>query len=477
MKSLFLKIFLYFWAAQLLIAVSLYALAAATQRAGVDEALRGGAGASLEARARAAAIAFQYGGQKAVVAAWFYPERRDRHGRRKDGDPEDRASAALYQINKTSTISTLLAGPPLPEKAAPIVMAALQTGRAALPLGNGDVWQARKVRTPGGKSYVAVQKLRPPPDRMGPLSWHGPPPDVLRRFLIIAISLGVVSFALARYLTSPTIKLRRATRQLAEGDLSTRVGAQMGKRRDELADLGRDFDVMAERIEILMTTQRRLLGDISHELRSPLARLQLALELAEDSADAPTRAHLARIEIEAERLNAMIGQLLTLTRLESRNAPAQTISFDLADLVNNIALDADFEARGHNRRVQCELPDECSIVGDAGLLGSAIENVVRNAVRYTREETVVEVALQCQNAQALITVRDHGLGVPEESLSELFRPFYRVADARDRQSGGVGLGLAIAERAVRLHGGKVTASNAKGGGLVVEIGLPMDNAR
>jgi len=481
MKSLFLKIFLYFWAAQLLIALSLYALSAATQRAGIEEDLRGGSGASLEARAQAAAVAYEYGGQKAVRAAWFYAARRDHRGGGKGGHrgdgPEDRASASLYAAGANPTISRLLAGPPLSEKLAPIVAGAFENGRAAMPLDDGYTWQARRIATASGKVYVAVQRLRPPPDRLGPLSWQGPPDEVLRRFLVIAISLGAVSFALARYLTSPAIKLRHATRQLAAGDLSTRVGAQMGKRRDELADLGRDFDLMAERIETLLTTQRRLLGDISHELRSPLARLQLALELAADSADAPTREYLTRIELEADRLNAMIGQLLTLTRLESRDAPAQSVSFDLAELVSNIALDADFEARGHNRRVQSELPDECSIVGDAGLLGSAIENVVRNAVRYTREETSVEVALQCRNKQALITVRDYGPGVPEESLSELFRPFYRVADARDRESGGVGLGLAIAERAVRLHGGKATASNAPDGGLVVKIGLPMDIAR
>ena len=341
MKSLFLKIFLYFWAAQLLIALSLYALSAATQRAGVEEDLRGGSGANLEARAQAAAIAFEYGGQKAVRAAWIYVERsdhRDEHiggakgGRRGDG-PEDRASASLYAVGENPVVPILLAGPPLPERFAPIVAKALENGRAVLPAGDGYTWQARRTSTASGKVYVGVQRLRPPPDRLGPLSWQGPPPDVLRRFLVIAFSLGVVSFALARYLTSPAIKLRHATRQLAAGDLSTRVGAQMGNRRDELADLGRDFDLMAERIEILLTTQRRLLGDISHELRSPLARLGLALELAEDAADAPTREYLGRIEIEAERLNAMIGQLLTLTRLESRDAPAQTISFDLAELV------------------------------------------------------------------------------------------------------------------------------------------------
>jgi two-component system sensor histidine kinase CpxA len=268
----------------------------------------------------------------------------------------------------------------------------------------------------------------------------------------------------------------------------------MGRRRDELADLGRDFDMMAERIEGLLGAQRRLLGDISHELGSPLARLGVALELAEQTADEPTQKYLDRIAREAARLDMLIGQLLTLTRLEGARGsgiPGQSESVELARLVEEVCADADFEAQS-GRRVQIIQSQPCRIEGNAELLRSAVENVVRNAMLHAPESTQIEVSLELvdesagassandstQNASstkrsARIRVRDHGPGVPPDALSELFRPFYRVAEARDRQSGGVGLGLSITERAVSFHGGTVGAQNAADGGLIVEIRLPL----
>ena len=227
----------------------------------------------------------------------------------------------------------------------------------------------------------------------------------------------------------------------------------LGNRRDELASLAADFDEMAEKIQSLVDSQRRLLGDISHELRSPLARLNVALELARQRSGAEATSALERIQREAENLNEMIGQLLALTRLESGAEEIRKTDFDLKTLVSEIVKDADFEARGRNRTVKLESPERCPMVGNEQLLRRAIENVIRNAVQYTPEGTEVEVNLTCKQPNAVITVRDHGAGVPENALAEIFRPFYRVDDARDREAGGVGLGLAIAERAVRLHGG------------------------
>lgn len=309
------------------------------------------------------------------------------------------------------------------------------------------------------------------------------------RWVGIFIAANGVAYGLARYLTAPTARLRRATQQLASGDLTARVGAQMGARRDELADLGGDFDVMAQRIQSLVVAERRLLGDISHELRSPLARMQVALDLANQTADEETRGFLARIEREGARLNELIGQLLALTRLETTGASAPREPVNLAELLAEVVGDADFEARSENRKVRVTSSQECFVSGNAQLLRSAMENVIRNATRYTREGTEIEVALQREEkattsrrstpasrqggAWAVINVRDYGPGVPEASLSKLFDPFYRVADARDRQSGGVGLGLSIAERAVRFHGGTIAATNAPGGGLLMEIRLPL----
>jgi len=233
---------------------------------------------------------------------------------------------------------------------------------------------------------------------------------------------------------------------------------------------------MAQRLESMVKAQQRLLGDISHELRSPLARLGVALGLARQRSGAPATASLDRIERESDNLNEMISQLLTLTRLESGTDGRKRSDVDLDNLIREVAEDADFEARSLNRSVQVVSSDKCSINGVEELLRSAVENVVRNAVRFTAEGTAVEVALKKQNGAgdnfAIISVRDRGQGVPEESLETIFRPFYRTEDARDRQSGGgTGLGLAITERAMRMHGGTVEASNAPGGGLSVEMKL------
>jgi two-component system sensor histidine kinase CpxA len=230
---------------------------------------------------------------------------------------------------------------------------------------------------------------------------------------------------------------------------------------------------MAEKIQSLVNSQRRLLGDISHELRSPLARLNVSHELARQRSGAEATSALERIQLEAENLNEMIGQLLALTRLESGAEDIRKTEFDLQTLVSEIVKDADFEAHGRNRTVKLESPERCPLVGNEQLLRRAVENVVRNAVQYTAEKTEVEVKLACvEQDTAVITVRDHGAGVPENALAEIFRPFYRVDEARDRQAGGVGLGLAIADRAVRLHSGNVAATNASGGGLLVKITLP-----
>jgi two-component system sensor histidine kinase CpxA len=278
----------------------------------------------------------------------------------------------------------------------------------------------------------------------------------------------------------PISKLGAAARRLADGDFKVRVGAVLGRRRDEITELGRDFDLMAERIESLISSQKRLLRDISHEFRSPLTRLTLALEIARrrDGQDAINA--LERIELEAGRLNALIGKLLMLARLESGAEEIDRAPVNMVELIEELVTDADFEARGRNCTVRAVSDGNCTVSGSRELLRSAIENVVRNAVRHTAESTEVMVTLRCRmegNApRAVLEVRDKGPGVPEASLADLFYPFYRVGDARDRKQGGTGLGLAITERAAKLHGGEVRAANAPGGGLIVTIDLPAKDA-
>jgi two-component system sensor histidine kinase CpxA len=238
---------------------------------------------------------------------------------------------------------------------------------------------------------------------------------------------------------------------------------------------------MAERVETLVNAQQRLIRDISHELRSPLTRLGVALELARRRAGTEANSSLDRIGREAESINEMIGQLLSLSRVESGTDGLRNVKLDLCDLIQGVADDAEFEARSRDRSVRVLACEACVMMGATELLRSAIENVVRNAVHYTEDRTEVEIALRCEVVEdekyAVIRVRDHGTGVPEEAIDKIFHPFYRIEDARDRQTGGTGLGLAIAARAVRLHGGTIKAANVSDGGLVVEMRLPMKVSR
>ena len=291
----------------------------------------------------------------------------------------------------------------------------------------------------------------------------------LHDLMLFTLAGGVFCYLISRYLTKPLDKLGAAAANIAEGRLDTRVDPSLTNRRDEIADLARNFDRMAERIEALITGERRLLGDISHELRSPLSRLTVALGLVKQGPAEETAENLERIGLEARRLDTLIGQLLALTRIDSGVDRGCPMPFDLTNLVHEVANDGDFEARARNRNVVIKRADACVVKGFEELLRSAVENVVRNAIRHTAEGTAVEISLERHDARAVIRVKDYGPGVPESMLAEIFLPFRRVSNSNPE---GAGLGLAIAERAVNVHRGKIRAMNAAGGGLIVEIDLP-----
>ncbi len=318
---------------------------------------------------------------------------------------------------------------------------------------------AQRIIGASGKTYVLVLTYQRTP------FW-----PVAEGALAILAGVWFFCYLITRHVTAPLFKLRAAAARIAEGRLDTRVGPALANRADEIADLARDFDRMAERIESLLAGQKRLLADVSHELRSPLARLTVALSLAKNGPAAEAPEHLERIQLEARRLDKLIGQLLTLSRIDSGVQGVDRASIDLGNLVQEIASDADFEARARSRRVTVECADACSITGSEEILRSAVENVVRNAVRHTREGTAVEVALRRNGSKAVLRVRDHGAGVSEPMLSENFLPFRR---APELSSNGAGLGLAITERAVRAHGGAFRAANVPEGGLLVEMEFPL----
>lgn len=506
MRTLFWKIFAWFGAAQLLITVApLYLLASATQR-GFNQGLTSAVSSDLESRANIAAAIYEANGKDAVKKAWRSNFRRFGHqgpppgdddgfdpSQRAPGGPPDfndgpppsdgdddggpgRHRIASFYVWKNG-VPVLLAGPSVPVGIKSSVAGAFATGEARYDAEGDDglSFIARRVRSTKGNRYVAVEQLYFPSrtgDRLNSLLRLDP--VTLARYGIAGLLMMCLCFGLARYLSAPARKLREATHQFAEGDLATRVGPQMGRRRDELADLGRDFDAMAERIEELVNAQQRLLGDISHELRTPLARLNVAVELAADTAQGETCNYLDRIKEESAELDSLIGQLLTLQRLES-NTTVLKMPLDLAGLVSHIAEDVDFEARARGTRVEVRQLDECQVEGNVELLKSAVQNITRNAVLHAGGSHV-QVGVERVGDLALVSVRDFGAGVPEESLERLFDPFYRVDNDRDRKSGGTGLGMSITKRAVEAHGGSVRAQNAHGGGLLVQIMLPLDSS-
>jgi two-component system OmpR family sensor kinase len=295
------------------------------------------------------------------------------------------------------------------------------------------------------------------------------------RVVVLAFALvisGLMCWWLARYISKPLERLQSSARSLAAGNLEARVGEEFSSRRDELGVLARDFDTMAEDIRTLIASKEDLLRAMSHELRSPLARLRVALGLARRPQADITR-QLDRIELEAERLDTLIGQMLQLSQLRAAKPMLPTDRIDLTSLLGEVVDDARLEASAVDKQVDWTPAENLWLNGDHDLIRSAIENVLRNAVRFTKTGSAVSVALQRENRDALIVIEDHGPGVPEAELARIFEPFYRVAESRDRDSGGTGLGLAITARVVGLYRGQVRALNATTGGLRVEIRLPL----
>lgn len=279
---------------------------------------------------------------------------------------------------------------------------------------------------------------------------------------------------LAWYFSKPIRSLRSAFESMVGGKLETRLGPAMGKRRDELADLGRNFDRMASHLDDLIDGQRRLLHDVSHELRSPLARLQAAIGLARQQPD-KLASSLERIERESVRMDKLVGELLTLSRLEAGVMGGMEEEINMDELVSGVVADARFEAETSGRTVDFSGCDDAHVKGNAELLHRALENVVRNALRHTPEggKVVLEVHPDVSAHSLRLAILDQGPGVLEKELDSIFEPFFRGGSAQSTD--GHGLGLAIAQRVVASHGGAVRASNRPGGGLCVEIVLPLVN--
>jgi signal transduction histidine kinase len=308
------------------------------------------------------------------------------------------------------------------------------------------------IGRPRGGRYRLISIVRP---------WFEPR-SLLPYYGVMVLVIVLMGGILAVHLAMPLRQLRRVVDRFAQGELSARARSA---RRDEIGELSRAFDEMAGRIETLLAAERRLLQDVSHELRSPLARLNFAVELARTGAD--REAALARVRKEADRMAALIGELLQLTRVEGSPTTQRLEELHLAGLLQAIVRDCSLEAEARACRLLLQTDRAAIVIGDRELLHRAAENVIRNAIHHAPPGSSVEVSLELREDAATIIVRDYGPGVPEELLGAIFKPFFRVEDDRSRASGGTGLGLAIARRAVELHHGRITARNASPGLVVV----------
>ncbi|OGA71615.1 MAG: hypothetical protein A3G81_26495 [Betaproteobacteria bacterium RIFCSPLOWO2_12_FULL_65_14] len=439
MGRLFWKIFIAFWLALIAAAVA-SGIAVSLQRAARNAAEPELAiGPPVALATNLAAATLRHGGVEAL-RGWL----REAQGAR---------GVALFAVDPRGAD---LLGRPVP----PVALA-----RARELADSGERPRAaRLAEAPSGERYLlfaaAQGEARGPARRLPPRPWL--------LMVIGAVASLAVSALLAWYLARPIRNLRWAFRAAADGRLDTRVRPLMKGRRDEIADLGEDFDQMAQKLQNLVTAQRRLLHDVSHELRSPLARLHAAIGLARQD-PRKLEPSLERIEREAARLGELVGEVLTLARLEGGTASGAEETVDFADLVADIAEDARFEAEAAGRKVALDSAEQVLVRGRAELLHRAVENVVRNAVKHTAPGTAVEIELSVAGERAILRVTDRGPGIAPGEAERIFEPFYRGSADPD----GFGLGLAIAHGAVAAHAGAIRAANAPGGGLRVEIDLPL----
>lgn len=453
MGRLFWKILLTFWLT-LLVAGGTAALAVwwhhrALQSVSEDVVIRPSSILSVQA----AANTFRFGGKDAVSNML---------------QEQNQEAPANLQVYAVDANNKELLGRSVPTAMLQRIRTSIQQN-VAPPIARSVQTQSEELIffAPLSGQFPEFQKPNRMPPRYRDLTW----PWYLSGLIVSFIS----SFLLAWHFSKPVRLLRKAFKSIAQGDLNTRISPEIGWRRDEIADLGNDFDHMASQLQTLMTSQRRLLHDVSHELRSPLARLQVSIGLARQQPE-QTQATLDRIEHEAERLDKLVGEVLTLSRLEAGVAPSTDEYVDVLELLDTVVDDARFEASALNCSVILHSSDDASLIIPAHgeLLYRALENVVRNALHHTPPKSTVTVtAYQNKASNTLhVTVDDQGSGVPPEELDLIFEPFQRSSkSSHERQ--GYGLGLAIARRAIDSHSGSIRASNRAEGGLRISIELPL----
>ncbi len=331
----------------------------------------------------------------------------------------------------------------------------------------------KQMKAADGQIYTLISAGRRPPRAL----LEPGPRGVGMRLLVAAAISALLSLLLARYLAAPLVQLSRVSRQLATGDLTVRVGAPLDERNDEFGQLALDLDEMAARLQTAQQANRRLLRDVSHELRSPLARLRVALEIARNKDQSQVVEELNRIELESERLEKLIDEVLSLLRESSGQLEMKIQRFELTDLLQDLVETVNYEIPDGGNQVKLQAHPPLELEADRDLLWRVFENLLRNALIHGGDNAAVQISvLSSSNQEVTIIVQDSGPGIADQHLPRIFEPFYRVDEARSRnmpgRSAGHGLGLAIAASAIRRHGGKITAHNRTGGGLEVRVVLP-----
>lgn len=450
MRSLYWKIFLSFWLATILI---IFTTAWITNQISQKASQPAHENAFMDSYANAAVATFESGQNNALVK-WLDQIGLSRH-------------MSLFLLSNTGEIIGTQ-NPPESVKKASEYLVKEQLPNSGI-LKSGKLILSHEILSTSGKFYrLAAVTEKPLSVFIQQIPWAG---LTIRLSLAIFIS-GLICYLLSRYLTQPLRSLGLAAKSIATGKLNTRVGPIRGHNKDEIAELSHEFDRMAEQLEHLIHSKERLLQDISHELRSPLARLNIAIELGRKKTKHLADSEFQRMEMESSRLNLLIGEILEFARLEKSTTELSLTKIKLDNLITEIINDGNFEF--NDNRIEKEIIEPCELLLDGRLIHRAIENVVRNALHYTPLEKKISISLLTDELNNLvhIEIKDHGPGVPEDQLKKIFNPFYRVDTSRTKKTGGYGLGLAITHRAVSLHHGEIIAMNLLEGGLLVRITLP-----
>jgi two-component system sensor histidine kinase CpxA len=448
MRSLYWKIFLSFWLATILIIITTaWVTSEITQKSSIPARER----VFMDSYAHAAVVTYESGSQEAVQK-WLAHMGASKQ-------------MTLYLLTNTGEIIGNQQPPDIVQQiSANLAKDELDDGLLKF----GDIIVSHEIVSISGKAYRLVAVSEKPLAHFVEIPWAG----LTLRLLIAIIISGFICYLLSIYLTQPLRSLILAARSIATGNLNTRVGHLKGHYRDEIAELSGEFDQMAEQLETIMNSKERLLQDISHELRSPLARMQIAIELGRNKTTQAAEPEFHRMETECLRLNTLIGEILEFARLDTSSSQLNKSLINLPDLVKQVVDDANFE-EGKPVVTFYQSPD-CELFLDGRLIHRAIENIIRNALRYSSPNPKIKVRLYWadSNTDIYIDIEDNGPGVPEDQLEKIFNPFYRVDSSREKKTGGYGLGLSIAQQAIKLHHGYIKAMNRKKGGLLVRIVFP-----